>query len=155
MPIVRRSRTPRPASSHLVSSKPRANPFKYCLIVAVIALLSVIAAAVFSLLFLPWRVDISQKATNESRQFCASAACDAEADFIRLGLDETADPCDDFFKFSCGNFANNVPHLAAKQYPFYDWDMVVARQFGRHIVDSLKNSTKSGAQYAVRAYNSC
>uniref|UniRef100_A0A914UXR9 Peptidase M13 C-terminal domain-containing protein n=1 Tax=Plectus sambesii TaxID=2011161 RepID=A0A914UXR9_9BILA len=33
--------------------------------------------------------------------------------------------------------------------------MVVARQFGRHIVDSLKNSTKSGAQYAVRAYNSC
>lgn len=156
MPIVRRSRTPRPTSAHHIPfSKPQPHPLKYCLIVAVVSLLFVVSASVFSLLLLWWHVNFPQKPTNDSQQLCTSAGCNAEADFIRLGLDESVDPCHDFYQFTCGNFAKNVPHLAPKQYPFYDWDMVVARNFGAQIVDALKNSTRRGAGYAIRAHNSC
>lgn len=43
---------------------------------------------------------------SENSDVCATRACEREAENILAKLDESVDPCDDFYLFACGSFLN-------------------------------------------------
>lgn len=45
---------------------------------------------------------------SENNDVCATQACNLEAENILAKLDESADPCEDFYLFACGTFLNQT-----------------------------------------------
>lgn len=45
---------------------------------------------------------------SENVDVCSSPACEIESENILAKLDETVDPCEDFYRFACGNFLNTT-----------------------------------------------
>lgn len=43
---------------------------------------------------------------SENSDVCSSAICELEAENVLAKLDETVDPCEDFYRFACGGFLN-------------------------------------------------
>lgn len=39
---------------------------------------------------------------------CTTPVCELESENILAKLDENVDPCDDFYRFACGNFLNST-----------------------------------------------
>lgn len=44
----------------------------------------------------------------DKNEFCVTKVCELEAENIRSKLDETIDPCDDFYLFACGDFVHKT-----------------------------------------------
>lgn len=53
-------------------------------------------------------ISISVRCQTDKNEFCVTKACELEAENIRSKLDETIDPCDDFYLFACGDFVHNT-----------------------------------------------
>lgn len=45
---------------------------------------------------------------SENNDVCSSAICELEAENVLAKLDETVDPCEDFYRFACGSFLNET-----------------------------------------------
>ena len=45
---------------------------------------------------------------NDSTAMCLSAECIKLSASVRAALDQTVDPCTDFYNFSCGNWIKNT-----------------------------------------------
>ncbi|KAL4715724.1 hypothetical protein ACJJTC_006303 [Scirpophaga incertulas] len=56
---------------------------------------------------------------NKSVKLCESKECLRSAANLALSIDRTADPCHDFYQYSCGNWAEEHPRPDA--YRSYDW----------------------------------
>lgn len=44
----------------------------------------------------------------ENGDVCSSPVCESEAESVLAKLDETVDPCEDFYRFACGRFLNST-----------------------------------------------
>lgn len=45
---------------------------------------------------------------SENGNVCSSPVCESEAESVLAKLDETVDPCEDFYRFACGSFLNST-----------------------------------------------
>ena len=66
------------------------------------------------------KLGISVPAKHEpvSGPACRSAECNEQSNAMRGNMDETADPCDDFYKYACGGWMKRP--LPADH---VDWDL--------------------------------
>ena len=65
---------------------------------------------------------VSLTFTFLSEQICRTEKCKQEANHFKSMMDLTADPCNDFNQFACGNYMNdaNFPKDDQTSY-IYDW----------------------------------
>ena len=77
---------------------------------AIIAVLSVLLA-VAVVLFVVFVALYVTKSSSSSSEVCQSEACLDLAVQIKGAMDESIDPCEDFYNFTCGNWAvfNHIP----------------------------------------------
>jgi hypothetical protein len=68
----------------------------------VFALLLCIAVIVLSVLL------AKESSSNLNNHLCTTKSCIKYANMIMQNMDESVDPCDNFYEFSCGSFAKNV-----------------------------------------------
>ncbi|CAF0711920.1 unnamed protein product [Brachionus calyciflorus] len=81
--------------------KSNANMKKILIIISVFTFALVIIVAVLSIL-----LNVSNQKTIE-KNVCTSKSCIKAASLILKNIDETVDPCEDFYQFSCGMFDKN------------------------------------------------
>lgn len=88
---------------------------------------------------------------------CMTAVCKAEAETIRLKLDVTVDPCDDFYLFACGTFINETIVPADKTH--YDVTTVLDEQIRQQLNDVLNASVTEQDIYpfvmSKKLYQAC
>ncbi|KAJ0176268.1 hypothetical protein K1T71_008442 [Dendrolimus kikuchii] len=82
------------------------------LILLILLLLLLCLAIVMTVLY------VKQK-RHKAIRICESKECLRSAANLALSMDKTANPCDDFYKYVCGNWANDHPR--PDSYSSYDW----------------------------------
>jgi predicted metalloendopeptidase len=53
-------------------------------------------------------IALSESENDDNNDVCTTKACKAESENVLAKLDQTVDPCDDFYLFACGNFLNKT-----------------------------------------------
>lgn len=90
-------------------------------------------------------------------QLCSSEECLRSAANIRLSMDTKTDPCDDFYKFTCGRWTKEHPNHG--WYPHYSSFETVDERIAIAALDSLKLNNSASEPLPVRQsrdfYTSC
>ena len=103
---------------------------------------------------------LNTKLTSTSEKYCTSSECVESAAFINSALDETVNPCDDFYLYSCGGwlFKNPIPDGKSKWgVDTALWNMnLQTMKMELHNTTINENTFKSKAKYsAFKLYRSC
>ena len=81
----------------------------------------------------------SDNNVSSEEHLCQSDACRAELGLIYVGLNQSADPCHNFYDYVCENFKENHENLD-DAYPYVDWDLIASKSFGKEILRVVKNA---------------
>ena len=79
-------------------STTKKSPFVGGIITAVVVVIVVVVAVPVAVIY----------GKNGSTTMCLSAECIKLSSSVRAALDQTVDPCTDFYNFSCGNWIKNT-----------------------------------------------
>ena len=97
-------------------------------------------------------------ATEIQVKSCSTPQCKGVTKYIRDSLDESIDPCDDFYKFSCGNWIkhNPIPKTSSSFSTFSKLNQKVEKQL-RKILEKPNKSSRENFMYkkAKNYYTSC
>ncbi|XP_011304098.1 neprilysin-11-like isoform X2 [Fopius arisanus] len=99
---------------------------------------------------------VSPRGNNESASVCTTPACVHAASMILKNMDKEVEPCDDFYRFACGEFLKNSVVLdnEIEIGTFFDMDNRVRQQLKKIIEES--NATEPKAlRLAKNLYKSC
>ena len=69
------------------------------IVIGLVILILLAALAVFIALYV-----LERRESNEQAQTCTNEACVSLSSAILSNMDETANPCEDFYQFSCGGW---------------------------------------------------
>ena len=74
-----------------------------------LALTAALLCFVIATIVLAVLLGIKEDETNDCSSACTSSTCLEATSFLMQGMDTSVPPCEDFYKYSCGNWeANNV-----------------------------------------------
>ncbi|KAF2879707.1 hypothetical protein ILUMI_26457 [Ignelater luminosus] len=82
--------------------------------------------------FDPTTSNVIREAGNETshsnnQSVCTTSGCIKAAELVKNNLDESVEPCDDFFKFACGGFIKRNP-VPNNKGAFSNFDIVIDRE---------------------------
>ncbi|GFX36417.1 membrane metallo-endopeptidase-like 1 [Trichonephila clavipes] len=96
----------------------------------------------------------AEKLTQEDCQkICHSKECVVAANFILENMDESIDPCEDFYSFSCGNWMKQFSK--DDNYSVVDGMGKTLKLAIRGILDNLKGPPESAVNKLKIMYDSC
>ncbi|CAF1045925.1 unnamed protein product [Adineta steineri] len=138
---------------------------KFLILFGIITSLFIIATIVLAILFGIERNQIrmyqssSSSSENETKNLCLSSYCLKAANYLLESIDETIDPCENFYQFTCGTWIKNtrIPYDQQSQNAFTQLQTQVIYD----IIDLLStSSTNESIQLnsvinAQHLYNSC
>ena len=89
------------------------------------------------------RRDLSQKVDRIEK--CDSEDCQVVKKYILNSLNESVDPCKDFYEFSCGNWVKNnpIPKTSSSFSTFSKLNQIVEKQLRKILENSDSSSSKS------------
>ena len=89
------------------------------------------------------------------RGACVTPQCLKDAAKIKEAMDETVDPCDNFFDFACGNWlkANPPPHGVDKWETTMSLERTTMNRARRLIQSPVKRANESSAERKMKDYD--
>jgi membrane metallo-endopeptidase-like protein 1 len=95
--------------------------------------------------------------SDEDPEICSSKSCIKAANMILQNMDQTVDPCDNFYQFSCGSFENEVriPDDQSKIDEFFMLRDKVAYSIADLLSEPITKNDSVSVANAKRLYASC
>lgn len=94
---------------------------------------------------------------SDSDEFCQTSACELEANNVLTKLDESVDPCEDFYLFACGNFINETEIPGDKTFisRFSILDNKLKAQLNEVLSSSSSYEDKTPLQNCKKLFTAC
>ncbi|TRY79621.1 hypothetical protein TCAL_09039 [Tigriopus californicus] len=94
---------------------------------------------------------------KQAEETCTTEACVVAAADIIKSLDETADPCEDFFQFSCGGWvaSNVIPDSKSKWGKFYELREAVDQAVRTIVETPIEAEDAQAVKNMKNLYNGC
>ncbi|XP_042904449.1 neprilysin-2 isoform X1 [Parasteatoda tepidariorum] len=163
---------------HFYSSKFDMNPHWWnrrtrlerilCFVTITTLLILLMMAATFAVFGYSYQTDAEKSAfvPSESRRFarqvnaeevCNTPGCIETAEKIKQNLDESVDPCDNFYKFACGNWIKTHPirEDRPESSVFYDVDDELSAQLKGLVNKPLDGTEPKNIKIVKDFYDSC
>ncbi|XP_076623898.1 uncharacterized protein LOC143343172 [Colletes latitarsis] len=100
---------------------------------------------------------VTAKTGKKERSVCESEECKIIANVIKDGMDESVDPCDDFYEYACGKWSNNNP-IPENEISWSLWNMV-EKKVEKQVQEIIQTEPKPNDLFAVKLakkwYKSC
>lgn len=106
---------------------------------------------VFLLLF------VRCESESDTDDVCSTLECEFEATNVLSKLDESVDPCEDFYLFACGNFINEtaIPDDRASVNSFSILDDILKKQLSEALSSLVTADDNSPLTNCQKLYNAC
>ncbi|KAG5672327.1 hypothetical protein PVAND_002461 [Polypedilum vanderplanki] len=94
---------------------------------------------------------------NKTLKVCETDACYAARDRILTFMDSSIDPCDDFYKYSCGNYikTKRIPDFLPIIFPFKELQMKVDEQIVKILEEPIIGNEIKLFKDVKKFYQSC
>lgn len=89
-----------------------------------------------------------EETKNDEVNFCSSATCLSVAAALKQNMNESIDPCEDFFQYSCGNWIKNNP-IPPSEIRISNFDKL-AKENGQKLAFLLLENDDLPSGHAVR-----
>lgn len=95
--------------------------------------------------------------TSQKESLCLTQGCIHTASQVLEKMDQTAEPCDDFYQFACGNFVKktNIPDDKASVTSFSVINDVLQEQLRTMIEEPIQENEPKPFQLTKKLYQAC
>ncbi|KAK5643359.1 hypothetical protein RI129_007204 [Pyrocoelia pectoralis] len=112
--------------------------------------LSIVLAILIVILFIAFIIALAEyiRASKMSKTICVSEECIRSAANLKLSMDLSVNPCDDFYKFTCGRWSNEHPNHG--WYPHFSSFETADEKVAISVLEFLKSNMSNKYPLPVR-----